>query len=288
MATKVNIDTALDDLYKLDDLSLWYKAPPYAFKATIGGDTYTFYLPLNPNNITINTQFATNVITTMYGVIEEHSEQRFFDISLQGTTGMSPKYWLPQYDPGIMTTQERGAGRSSFPRNNNLLGGFFQRTQSLIKQTIQKLSSIASSVGIGDDSYISGVADARSGYAAFHNLYRFLLVHKKEIVGNNAGGLFFINYKDNNQYRVVINNFQLIRSADDPMLYNYSISMRGYDMTTSDTKLPTEIYNYENRLKDLGLDGVTNSSMFSKMANGVKDAKSAAMSGLSAIKGFGK
>ena len=105
---------------------------------------------------------------------------------------------------------------------------------------------------------------------------------------NNAGGLYFVNYKDNNQYRVAINNFQLIRTAEDPMLYNYSISLRGYDLVSGDTTVPSEIYNMKKRLEDLGLDGATESSVFYKAAAAAREARAAAYSAVAAVKGFGR
>ena len=81
-----------------------------------------------------------------------------------------------------------------------------------------------------------------SGYTAFHNLYRFLLAYKKDAAGVFIKGvhsgeeqrrghpLQFLNYKDNIQYDVAIQNFVLKRSADDPMLYNYTITMRAYNL----------------------------------------------------------
>ena len=167
------------------------------------------------------------------------------------------------------------------------MGGFAQRSQALVKLAIQKAAQTVTSI-LKKEPYIAGMRDSDSGYAAFHNLYRFLLVYKKELMNGNAKGLFFVNYKDNNQYRVAINSFQLIRTAEDPMLYNYSISMRGYDMLTNNTQLPTEVYDYENRLKDLGLDGVTSPSAFNKVSTAASSAKSAAYAAVAAVKGFGR
>jgi hypothetical protein len=280
----MDIDRSSDDVYVLT-AEKWYQAPPYAFRADLGDSgVFTFYLPLNPNNITINTQFATNVIATMYGTIEEHSEQRYFDISLQGTTGVVPKYNRAVEDE---TLSKEVRSRGSFSRNKDLTRGFFQRTQALIKLAIQKAMQTASDL-LPVEPYIAGMHSIDSGYAAFHNLYRFLLVYKKELMNGNAKGLYFVNYKDNNQYRVAINNFQVIRTAEDPMLYNYSVSMRGYDLLTNNTKLATEVYDYSNRLKDLGLDGVTSPSMFNKMSSTVRNAKSTAYAAVAAVKGFGR
>ena len=43
-----------------------------------------------------------------------------------------------------------------------------------------------------------------------------------------------MNYKDNNQYDVSIQQFQLTRDASEPFLYNYNITMRAYNLRNAD------------------------------------------------------
>jgi hypothetical protein len=97
--------------------------------------------------------------------------------------------------------------------------------------------------------------------------------------------LYFLNYKDNNQYNVSIQNFQLTRDASNPMLYNYSINMRAYNLQTVDTKLPINFSNTK-RYEDLGLDGVK-TSFGAIAANKARQAKNTAYSAIAAVKGFG-
>ena len=85
--------------FKLDrpyivSMDNWYKALPYGFRFSPrdGSASVICYLPLSPENITVSTHFGTNIIPTLYGTIEEHSEQRYYDIVLSGTTGFAPKY----------------------------------------------------------------------------------------------------------------------------------------------------------------------------------------------------
>ena len=61
----LDISMSYDSIYQIDK-SAWYKAPPYAFKVDIDGGPFIFYLPLNPNNITINTSFANNSTEHLY------------------------------------------------------------------------------------------------------------------------------------------------------------------------------------------------------------------------------
>jgi hypothetical protein len=265
-------------------LENWYKQKPYAFRFR----DITFYLPISPSNLSITTHFGTNIISTMYGTIEEHSEQRYYDIQISGTTGMSPRYYKNVGDQVYDSIDTKSIGRASTPiasRVGGTLGGFFKRTQSLIENTLNQVSDL-----LGEDNGSTGIDLQRTGYAAFHNFYKFLLLHKKVATGqSNAGSgsrsLTFINYKDNNQYNVAIQTFQLVRDVSNPMLYNYSITMRAYNLRSADSK-DIEL-DVKDRLAELGLDGLETTSIATKLANKARQAKNAAYSAVAAAKGFG-
>lgn len=267
----------------------WYKQKPYAFKFTdTFGTTTTFYLPISPSNISINTHFATNLIPTMYGTVEEHSEQRYYDITISGTTGMVPRFYdtvANQTGASAGAKPSSEIGRASFSVNTFGLGGFFKKTQALIQNTLNQALDL-----LGDPNGSTGVDLSKTGYVAFHNLYKFLLVYKKDAAGEYGSGantrapLKFVNYKDNNQYNVVIQNFQLSRDASQPMLYNYNITMRAYNLKTADA--PDTNIDLDSRAAELGLDGIK-TSLFAQLANKARQAKNTAYSAIAAAKGFG-
>lgn len=273
---------------KTSNLSNWYKQKPYGFRFS----DHTFYLPISPSNLTISTHFATNVITTMYGTVEEHSEQRYYDITIAGTTGMSPRYYENIHDQIFDDGQSAVQGRASYPISHKIsgsLGGFMKRTQALVENTLNQVSSALSE----DDVGTTGIDLRKTGYAAFHNFYKFLLLHKKLVTGQahslsaqlgNNVQLYFLNYKDGNQYNVAIQNFQLTRDSTNPMLYNYSITMRAYNLQNVDTKNITG--DVSSRLTELGLDGLS-TSFAAKLANKARQAKNTAYSAIAATKGFG-
>lgn len=259
----------VDAIYAPDygEKSNWLNSAPYAFQAKIDdGQMRLFYLPISPQNLTISTYFATNTIATLYGTVEEHSEQRYFDISIQGTTGFSPAF----YDQNQQTPS---AGRESFSStaliSSNILGGFASGLIGKLNKAAQQAKDIyKSATGKTDGQFQAGVSVSRSGYAAFHNLYRFLLAHKKYASSGKMSAkisseklddpsksetpLYFINFKDNNQYSCVVQRFTLERSANQPMLYNYNIQLRAYNL--SPIAMAKASDNTE-RLKALGLDG---------------------------------
>lgn len=281
----------------------WYKSQPYAFKAQRDGKTYLFYLPINPKNLSITTHFATNIITTLYGTVEEHSEQRYFDIAISGTTGFSPQYVgeveSPKVGPpNLKTLSQPGRKRYSDISISDALGGFFPKTAGKIEQVLNQAGSVIKAA-TGSNGHQVGVFNNVSGYIAFHNLYKFLLEHKRSASSGSAipkksfkesmapgsgknSPLQFINYKDNNQYSCVVQRFVLERSADNPMLYNYTINLRAYDLRPIVAEQAPEL---RDRFKDLGLDSTLSIAAMSKVA--INSGKGALSSGKGAIKTLG-
>ncbi len=268
--------------------SNWYAAKPYGFKMNRrDGSEFTMFLPISPSNINIVTNFATNVIPTLYGTVEEHSDVRYFDITIEGTTGIVPKFVTPSAtgDEFSAYNSSQQKGRALFPIQSNVaLGGFFSSTIGQVTNILNQVNKAVSTIsgllgGSGAPQPETGVYTDQTGYLAFHNLYRFLLKYKKDAAGVENGGkartthpLTFFNYKDGNQYDVAIKNFVLRRSAENPMMYFYSITMRGYNIRSVGVKLQaTEDLN--QRLADLGLNGVKSSSLLSSIKSVSDSAK---------------
>ncbi|NJO52556.1 MAG: hypothetical protein HC840_27700 [Leptolyngbyaceae cyanobacterium RM2_2_4] len=271
----------------------WYKSLPYGFRFNPrnGDSPLTFYLPIGPQNINVRTPFATNVISTMYGTVEEHSEVRYHDITISGTTGLSPRYAHFFDDLNALVSNERATYENSIATNlSRAAGGFFQRTLQSVSNTI---GNIASTVGAvtGVDTIQSGVDPNYTGYIAFHNFFRFLLEYKRDTAGVDSTNqrrqhpLTFLNYKDGMMYDCAIRDFSLVRNAADPLLYNYNITMRCYNLRTIDKDIPGVAL--QQRYEQLGLDGVDNSSVFNKMSGLASGAKNTIASAIGGLKGFG-
>jgi len=202
------------------------------------------------------------LIPTLYGTVEEHSPVRYYDIEIEGTTGIAPRYYE--------VDQKRGqAGRRSFSVNSGnilnegMLGGFGAKTIA----AINSMKNAASELISGKPKAETGVFTDETGYVAFHNLYRFLLLYKADVSGQSSSAarkdhpLSFFNYKDNNEYDVVVKNFVLRRSAENPMLYYYRISLRGFNLRTADSKEGAITDPTADRLNQLGLNGINSSSL---------------------------
>lgn len=250
----------------------WFTNKPYGFRfypRNGSSSGSTMYLPIGPSNLTITTNFATNTIATLYGTVEEHSPVRYFDIQIEGTTGMAPKY----VEVGQEVAYQGREGAQIVQSLSGAAGGFFSKTLGLLDQ----IRNVASSLSDDSSATTSGVDMSNTGYAAFHNLYRLLLKYKQDTSGavdsqsRKRHPLTFFNFKDNNEYDVVVKNFTLRRSAENPMLYYYSISLRGYNLRSANDNTVSD--DTAARLKALGLDGVDSSSFLAKIkgtANKVK------------------
>jgi len=275
--------TELDAIYTIKPTN-WYKSLPYGFSFFNREEgrlnTSIFYLPILPSNINVTTQFATNIITTLYGVVEEHSEVRYYDIDISGTTGIAPR-WVGEKKKGKADKTVISDGRGEFAGSGVDLGGFLPEVANTINQVKDAIADIKNSLGDGVKMK-SGVAATSSGYAAFHNFYRFLLQYKKDAAGVSKLGniqrknhpLQFLNYKDGIKYDVVIQSFTLNRNAENPMLYNYSIKMRGYNLRNVNAK-PSD----QGQLSKLGLGNYKGQSPFSSLTKAAGSA-AALISGL--------
>lgn len=293
----------LDSVYPIVDSDNWFKSLPYGFAfydrsanpASVTGK-HTIWLPIKPSNIQVTTHFATNVIPTLYGIVEEHSEVRFYDIVISGTTGYAPRFVSPISAEDNSNSGSMSQGRSAFEGNSNLsLGGFAQQTVGIINQVLNKVNDTVGDV-TGKTSNPAGVNARSSGYVAFHNLYRFFLRYKKDTAGTSklkqksrsVHPLQFLNYKDGIKYDCVPLDFQLTRSAESPMLYNYTIKLRAFNLRgVAQADKVADI----DRLNTLGLvkgdQPINAPSTFAKLSGAVGGAMAAAGGIASGISGFG-
>lgn len=267
----------------------WYKSLPYGFafwdidSKKADKAKSTMYLPISPNNLSITTNFATNVITTLYGVIEEHSEVRFYDIIISGTTGYAPRFVAP-FESGTKVSDLQSSGRSAFvAKGVSDLGGFLPEVTNTINQVLDTVSDISNTLN-GGPKNPTGIDAAKSGYVAFHNLYKFFLKYKTDVANIAAAvnskpsppislplsnstkrkvhPIQFLNYKDGIKYDCVPLSFTLTRSADKPMEYLYTIKLRAFNLQNVNSKAPEA-----DQLAKFGLGELDGQSLFSKMTS---------------------
>lgn len=291
-AEKGKVDNGMPSpLYTIRSTN-WYHALPYGFRRyTKDLTVYSIYLPISPENITITTHYATNVITTLYGTVEQHSEQRYFDIIISGTTGMAPLYNGEEIF-GDVTRHSRASFHATDANwGNRSAGGFFANTLGRYNAIANRAQDLISPV-----PNETGIRPENSGYMAFHRLYRFFQEYKNDAAGvdspkkreKGAYPLMFLNYKDNNEYQCSIQRFVLKRSANEPMLYRYEILLRAYNIRTLELEDVRPWKTVKQRMAELGLNGISGTSLLGdikKTVGGAKDILAAASGGLGGVGG---
>jgi hypothetical protein len=303
-----SINDDLDKQFYATEPSNWFKAPPYGFRwQNREGKQFFMMLPISPSNIQITTHYATNVVTTLYGTVEEHSEQRYFDIRMSGVTGMTPRFVEAMEAQQLAQLKANSStGRLSYGDStdgrigisSDIAGGFFAKTIGTVNAALNKAQDVISG---REDQNRSGVFLNKSGYLAFHRLKKFFLKYKADMVGldpnnpnvinsderkpgsdNNLHPLMFMNYKDNCKYHCSIQKFDVIRDAANPLMYSYNIVLRAYNIEPIDS-LQGDV---GNRLADFGLDGVKSSSLLTEVkniSNGAKQIFGAALGGINIL-----
>lgn len=288
----------------------WYSTLPYGFQVILrSGVSQVQYLPINPSNISIQTHMATNMVTTLYGVVEEHSPIRFHDVTIQGTTGYMPKYYksLPVDRPdnsakpstaGLLAKAIKfikdavskavptdanattSTGRQAVTGSETAMGAVVSNVSAFFPQTAGIIAQGASLL-MGSKDTRSGVDIKKSGYVAFHNLQRMFHLYKKDASMSDSSAppadpIQFLNHKDCVRYDCTPIQFSVTRSAESPMLYNYSITFRAYNMRGINSETSLEA-RQANQLDALGLNGFGNSAF--------KTMKSLAGKGTSLVAG---
>lgn len=234
----------------------WLANIPYAIKiegldpaskneadniTSIDLDDGTFYFPINPESISINSPMAVTVTPTVGGIVEEHSGSVIFNISLKGTTGV-----LPGIDCRTGTTVTDSRPLASNTRiSSGLLGGF---GTNIIDTANGMMNNI-----LGNKVPTADIKTTASGYEAYHVLYRTVnRYHQAKKLGSKVR-MKFINFKDGNKYSVVVKNFNLTRDKSRPNLYNYSIEMIGWSISASDDADLPFLVEGDDRLAELGI-----------------------------------
>lgn len=284
----VGIQTSIQEPYTVTP-SNWYKSLPYGFafysidSKESSAPKSVIYLPISPNNLTITTQFATNIVTTLYGIIEEHSEVRYHDITISGNTGYAPRFVAP-FEGGVRNDQSQSIGRTAFSGSGVDLGGFLPEVTNTINQALDVFNDISNTI-TGNSGNATGITADKSGYVAFHNLRKFFLKYKQDAAQLEASKqsiaspvkipvkrtqpvrkvhpIQFLNYKDGLKYDCVPISFTMTRSADNPMLYNYNIRLRAFNEQNVNEKLLA----VDQRRAELGLDGLEGQNLFTKMTS---------------------
>ena len=222
-------------------------------------DFKIFELPINPSSISVSTPFAINVTPTTRGILEEHNGTIFRNISISGTTGITPKN-LRQ------ASYAKSSGQGAFAPLSNTIGEL-NNLKSSINNLVQTATDFSTPASSGVD--MSKLSEF--GYSKLHALYNYFVAYTeyKKRSTNDAKNarLIFVSRKDNVGYVVTPMSFEWNKSNEKPSLYTYSISLKCWDLA------PIGGMQAFNTTTDFLINFSTNSAEIGRVYNTLKSAR---------------
>jgi hypothetical protein len=194
--------------------------------------SWSFQLPITPQQISISNQFAINTSATLRGVVEEHGGTKFKMISMAGTFGVWP--YRGNVNPSATETP------SSL---QTLFGGTLQAFSSLktnIQRTIDTFNGKNPNprpTSANVEGTIGGYAG--TGYAQALLLDQFLEQYseRKKTSEWSDYRLAFDIPKQNQTYLVTPIMFTYSQSADSPNEYKFSLQLKAFRRVKLDKNL---------------------------------------------------
>jgi len=224
------------------------KAQPGTGKARLSDKVSAFdvfALPINPSSLAVSVPFAINVYPTTRGIVEEFNGTVFRNITISGTTGVTPKLLRSGgYD------KKDVAGPVIAGVSNDTLGGFASNTLGAASNLISTVKGFG---GDAEEPLTKAVKEAdiwEFGHAQLHKLANYLVAYSEyKKTGSSQGKvgkkddaldeakrarLVFVSQKDNTAYVVTPVSFEFTKSVENPHAFNYKILLRAYDLAEND------------------------------------------------------
>lgn len=238
----------------------WYKVFPYQFVVTTpaaesskdaktASDQRFFYtLPLPPQSMVVKMVPASRATPTVGGVVEETSDNVFWVIQMTGTTGTA----VSRKD---ITDRQAMAGKFRKKlETTGLLSGIAANLNTIVGKvgnTADQVLNAASAFNKGDYSSIAGsvigavnnailpqlpysgsaVDAVTNGFTEMQEFNRFLYTFSR-LKGSNpkSYNLEFWDHKEQKRYRIILQDFTIQRSAQNPNLYRYSVQLGAWNV----------------------------------------------------------
>lgn len=246
-----NVEGATQNLDVISP-SDWYKTFPYEITAIKVGENlkydpsiakddttihqFVYSLPIPPEAISTTMIPASQVTPTLGGVVEETSKNIFWNISLQGTTGISANRNNP-FTQKVDTRTPATTFRET-KKTLGLLSGALDKFASLSQtavdmasdfkngETIEALNKLFTTTPIFTDS---AVERSSNGYYEMMLFHRFLLLYSElKEKEPDRWVLVFRNHKDAMEWRVVLQDFRIVKTKANPHMYRYSLVFKGW------------------------------------------------------------
>lgn len=194
--------------------------PLLTFEAQRKG--WIFQLPITPQQLSIQDQFAIQTSATLRGVLEEHSGVRFKTINAQGTMGVWPhrsSVTKPPGTPGII---------------QSLFGGTIQAAGTVINQVTGIINSATNNHPANKPTPLlpitSDAGPFSVGFYQAQKLQQFLeqYAEAKKDPDNASWRLVFDIPKQKQSFVVTPVAYSWIQSANKPMEVMYSFQLKAW------------------------------------------------------------
>jgi len=251
----------------------WYKVFPYQFSVLNAktGKRYVYTMPIPPQSLTIKMIPASTATATVGGVVEETSDNVFWVIQMSGTTGTG----VSRGDLNS-TTGARKKMADKFRKKletTGLLSGVAANLQTLIGKAAGTADALLSGDVIGAVNnallpqlpYSGSSVDGKSnGYTEMQELHRFLYTFSNlKGVSPDQFLLEFWYYKMGQKWRIVLQDFTMQISAQNPNLYRYNIQLKAWNVrpVSQDERSKSETDRYAkggdlHAVNTVGIDGL--------------------------------
>jgi hypothetical protein len=210
----------------------------------------TFTLPIPPQTYTIKMVSASKVTPTIGGVVEETNSNKFWLITMTGTTGVGVsrnsedendrRLVAKKFRDTVATTGLLAGVSANLTLIASKYGGIADRAVDAIDAGLNgDWTGIAGNViGALNDRLTpplpyagSAVNDTTNGFTEIQELHRFFYAYSKLKDDNpNKYQLMFKNFKTGQQWKCAIKEFSIQQNAQNPLLYKYTISLQAWDV----------------------------------------------------------
>jgi hypothetical protein len=216
-------------------------------------ETKYYTLPIPPQSLLIKPIIASQVTPTLGGVVEETSDNVLWIISMQGTTGIAPgramngstpdrRSVAKQFRDTISTTGLLAGITGQLNKTISKIGGAIDSALAAA-QSFQEgniAGGIGNAVNAANATVLpsipysgSAVSQETNGFTEIQELSKFIdmyntLKHKDP----KKYSLVFRMFKTNQQWRCIVQDFSIQKSAQSPHLWRYNIVLKCWNLQT--------------------------------------------------------
>ena len=255
-------------LWQIDGQN-WHKVFSYRFvvkqKSKGNVKLMSFALPIPPQQLMIKPILPTLATPTLGGVVEEISPVKFWMIDMAGTTGtgvgrdsdekvnrekQSSKFREVMETTGLLAGAVAGANQTIAKvggvADDLISGGTAAASAFSSGNPLAGVGALAGGITGAINTALlpplpyagSAVSGTRNGFTEAHELLRFFYFYQAiKAKSPKEFELWFVNFKTDQSWRVVVKDLNLQRNAANPNLERYKITLKGWDVQSPKVSL---------------------------------------------------